>query len=222
MKTLHLIFFLPFLAAAGSAHPTLLPLDQNHTPTTLTTRTPSTSITAAQLLLIAPSSSTCANAAIPSECRTATQAAPHISASFSRYQITSRRVQAALVATMVYESASFAYNTGHYPSHVPGKGTRNMQSYKYNSLYANDLFGAQALEEAAAVGPDQVLALVTGDEASFGSAAWFLASQCGGYRAVLREGTDEAYQSYLEDCVGTSWDGLRGSYYHAALEALGG
>lgn len=84
-------------------------------------------ITAEQILQIAPNSESC-EAALPEfadECRTASVAAEHISASFEKYDISSRREQAAILAWMVVESGEFRYSRNHFPPPGnPGQGSK--------------------------------------------------------------------------------------------------
>lgn len=74
-------------------------------PTADTSYTPA--LTESQLLSIAPKSSSCANADFPSECRTATQAAGPITASFATYGLNTPGEQAAILSTMAVESDDF-------------------------------------------------------------------------------------------------------------------
>ena len=204
-------------------------------------------LTATTITHLDPLTSTCANPPAAGECRTAAQAAPYISISFTNFGITSFGEQAALLALMLYESAGFKYSRNHFPG-VEGQGTRNMyvvslnccklkfilashpvrphigenyanpprgerQSPTYNREYATYLsttcsncgIATSALHAAEAQGPAAVLKLVNTDEWSFGSAAWFLATQCdAGVREGLRQGTEEGWEAYLVGCVGTS------------------
>ena len=72
-------------------------------------------LTESQLVSIAPKSSSCANAAFVSECRTATQAVGPISASFATYNLTTPGEQAAVLATMAFETSDFEYQNNHFP-----------------------------------------------------------------------------------------------------------
>ena len=169
------------------------------------------SVTAADITKIAPLTSSCANAPVAGECRTAEQAAPNIAISFTNFGITSFGEQAALVALMLYESGNFKYSKNHYPG-VPGQGTRNMQTPTNNLHYAQYLstvctncgFTPSQIQQAQS-DPAAVLALVNTDQWSFGSAAWFLATQCStGIRQGLAGGTLDGWHNYLQQCVGTS------------------
>ncbi|KAK0286166.1 hypothetical protein LTR91_002609 [Friedmanniomyces endolithicus] len=172
-----------------------------------------TTITAADILTIDPATSSCANAPIAPECRTAAQAAPYIAISFANFGITSFGEQAALLALMLYESGDFKYAQNHFPG-VPGQGTRNMQSPAYNLKYAEYL---ATVQQASAQGPAALLALVNTEEWSFGSAAWYLVTQCGeGVRQGLAAGTQEGWEAYLQ-CVGTSADEKRDALWNVAM-----
>ncbi|KAK3116714.1 hypothetical protein LTR53_002623 [Teratosphaeriaceae sp. CCFEE 6253] len=182
-------------------------------------------VTAADILKISPATSTCAGAPVAGECRTADQAAPYIDISFTNFGIASFGEQAALVALMLYETGDFQYAQNHFPG-VPGQGTRNMQSPAYNLKYAQwlstactncGITAAQA-QQASAQGPAAVLELVNTDEWSFGSAAWFLATQCDeSVRQGLAAGTQAGWETYLSQCVGASADEGRNQLWTAAM-----
>lgn len=80
------------------------------------------SITAAQLLQIAPKSKSCDNPPAAGECATAEQAALFITASLQTYNVTSRAEQAAVIGLMAFESVEFKYNRNHFPGR-PGQGS---------------------------------------------------------------------------------------------------
>lgn len=185
-------------------------------------------ITASDIIAIAPDTVSCDSAPYPSECATATQAAPYISASFQNFGVDSFGAQAALLSLMLYESGSFKYNINHYPG-VPGQGTRNMQSPAFNlnytqwlaSKYSDAGFTAEQIQQADAQGPAEVLALVESDTWSFASAAWFLTTQCDlsileGLAGRVKAGWDD----YLTSCVGTSATDDRTAIWTKAI-ALG-
>ena len=183
-------------------------------------------ISAADIIKIAPSTASCDNAPAAGECRTAAQAAPYISISFTNFGITSFNTQAALVSLMLYESGSFKYAKNHFPG-VPGQGTRNMQSPAFNLKYAqwlstecSDCGISPAQVEAKGSGPEAVLGLVNGDEWGFGSAAWFLATQCApSVRPALAKGDEAGWQAYM-GCIGTSVTDDRTKIWKSAV-ALG-
>ncbi|KAK2756496.1 hypothetical protein FQN54_005389 [Arachnomyces sp. PD_36] len=174
-----------------------------------------------QLITIAPESSTCQSAPAAGECRTAAQAVPHIVKAFQTYNIASPGEQAALISLMAFETADFKYNINHFPG-VPGQGTRNMQSPDYNVLYAKSI---PALEKDLAPIIEQPKAvldlLLTDDDYDFGSAAWFLATQCPEkIRAGLRAGTEEGWRGYITSCVGTTVTEDRKVIWERARKAL--
>lgn len=187
-----------------------------------------TSLSAQNLIEIAPKTESCttnADPKYPNECATAAVAAPNIVKSFQDYSITNFNIQATLVALMLFESGHFAYSKHHFPSDNPGQGTRNMQSYEYNLKYANYLAADKkcgiTTEKVAAAedrGPDDVLALVNTDHLGFGSAAWFLRTQCdASIEQGLAIGTEEAFNNYLVDCLGTSADPERTEGWTAVM-----
>ena len=189
---------------------------------TLTNASPfrRTTLTAATIEAISPSASSCTGATFPDECRTAAQAAPFIMQSFVKYSIQTLGEQAALLALMLYESSAFKYSRNHWPG-VPGQGTRNMQSPAFNLLYAESLYPTATVQAAQAQGVDAVLALVNGDADSFGSAAWFLSSQCSeSVRQGLAAGTAAGWKAYLTGCVGTTDTSDRDTLWTAAIQAM--
>ncbi|KAL8809361.1 MAG: hypothetical protein Q9223_001418 [Gallowayella weberi] len=174
------------------------------------------------LISIAPDSKTCVGAPFPAECKTAAQATPFINTSFQTYGITSVGEAAAIVSLMAFESGDFKYNINH-SSGPPGQGTRNMQSPALNLEYAKSIPAlAEGLQKA---GGDMkaVMALLTSEEEyDFGSAAWFLKSQCSDkVKAGLKAGTDEGWKMYIAECVGTTVTEERKAYWTRAAKALG-
>ena len=178
---------------------------------------------------ISPASSSCAGAS--SECRTASQAAHVIAKSFAAYDITPPEA-ATLISLMAYETADFKYQKNHFPGR-PGQGTRNMQMKTYNLAYATGIKAlsssvtkitgendANSLTDAQA--NDILGLLIAVDEYDFGSAAWFLSTQCSEpIRDGLKTGGSQGWEAYLESCVGTSATADRQAYYQRALSALG-
>lgn len=88
-----------------------------------------------------------------------------------------------------------------------------MQSPTFNLKYAEWLavnatdsgISTQQVQEAQAEGPAQVLALVNDDRWGFASAAWFLATQCDeSIEEGLATQSEEGWNAYLTDCVGTT------------------
>ncbi|WPH00108.1 Hypothetical protein R9X50_00293100 [Acrodontium crateriforme] len=181
-------------------------------------------VTAADIQKVDPKTASCDNSPAAGECRTAEQAAPYIAISYQNFGITSFGEQAALLALMLYESGDFKYAINHFPG-VPGQGTRNMQSPAYNLKYAEWLstvcmncgITSAAISQAQAQGPAAVLALVNTDEWSFGSAAWYLATQCSAdIRSGLSQGTQAGWEAYLQ-CVGTAANDERNALWSAAV-----
>lgn len=189
-------------------------------------------ITAAEIQAISPNSATCAGAPAAGQCRTAAQAAGPITKSLSTYKITSPAEAAALVSLMAYESADFKYQNNVYPGR-PGQGTRNMQMINYNLLYANsipelsgkvtDLIGGAGAADPSVTQANDIRGLLTEvDDFDFGSAAWFLTSQCStAIRDELQSGSLEGWEQYISECVGTEATADRQEYWSRAIAALG-
>ncbi len=179
-------------------------------------------VSSAQILFIAPSSSTCAGAPQPNQCRTADQAAAAIGAALDHYGITSPAEMAALTSTMAFETGDFKYNVNYYPGN-PGQGTRNMQSAAFNLLYAKSIPALAVPLQAVKGSPNGVRDLLTGnDPYDFGSAAWFLTTQCPeGIRATLQSGNVEGWRSYMSSCIGASPTDDRQAYWQRAARAFG-
>jgi hypothetical protein len=186
---------------------------------------------AAQLLVIAPTSNTCSGAPVPSECATADQAAPYLIQAMANYSITSPAEIAALLSVIAYESGDFKYNTNHYPAPGrPGQGTRNMQMANYNLEYALSIPALQPQVKAITTSTstagltddqlNQIRALVLPDEYTWGSAAWFLTTQCASIRAQLQAGGQAGYSAYL-GCIGTSATSDRLAYWTRASQTFG-
>jgi hypothetical protein len=184
-------------------------------------------LTAAQLTAISPKTASCAGADFPDECADATQAATALNKAFETYQITSPGEQAAIVAYELFESGDFKYKKNHFPGR-PGQGTRMMAMPPYVKLYATAVAGADAVAQAEAAGGDAglnaVLALVNSDdEKSFGSAAWFVSTQCSqAIRAGLDAETEDGWHNFLSQCVGTGVDPTRDPAWVAAKANIGG
>jgi len=183
---------------------------------------PCEAITAQELQEISSATASCTEEESKTgECADAARAAPAINRSFEKYGIQTPGEQAALIALMIFESGSFKYNKNHHPG-VPGQGTRNMQSPAYNAKYATDLFGADVVSQAqAAGGVEAVLQLVSGDDESFGSAAWFLATQCSqDQKTGLASGSYQGWVAYLTSCIGTTDTPERDAGWQAAKKVL--
>ena len=199
-------------------------LTNAHPTANLTSRS---TLTAQGLQSIAPTSNTCAGAKQPSECQTAAQALAPLLASFQTYGINDPATQAAVLSTAAFESGDFKFAHHYFPSKVPGQGTRNMQSKAFNDKYAQSIAAGnpafkQKLAGVSASDPDAVVSLlVSYKDYDFGSAAWFLTSQCD--KSVvqgLQQAGDKSFAAYL-GCIGTSPSSDRTAYYNRALAALG-
>jgi len=179
-------------------------------------------LTAAGLQSIAPTSNTCSGATYPKECKTASQALGPILDSFNTYKISDPATQAAVLSTIAFESGDFKYAHHYFPSPNPGQGTRNMQSSKFNTMYAQSIPELKP-QLAKAQGADAVLnLLVSYSDYDFGSAAWFLSSQCtDGVKSGLKTPGAGAFGKYITDCLGTTLTDGRTQYYNRALAALG-
>lgn len=187
-----------------------------------------TPLTVSAITTVASDSASCDGAPFPAECATATNAAPWINLAFHTFGIHAFGPQAALLSLMLFESGSFKYNINHYPG-VPGQGTRNMQSPAFNLEYAEWLaanmtgsgISTQQVQKAQSEGPTQVLELVNGDRWGFASAAWFLATQCDEEaRKGLVAATEDGWNAYLTDCIGTTATEGRTTIWKKAI-ALG-
>ncbi|KAH7021676.1 hypothetical protein B0J12DRAFT_714548 [Macrophomina phaseolina] len=211
-----------FFITIASAH--AIPLQGRAPPVE---RTSTTEEGRRSLVTIAPGTSSCHSASVfIDECRTASEAAQPILDSFDKYQIANTNERAALIALMLYESGEFKYNWSHFVngeiSHMLGKGTRNMQSAKYNEEYARTLFPSEEVDSAkSSGGADGVLQLVSRDSTSFASAAWFLVSQCdSSVRSGLQAGTRDGLERYVSDCIGGTIDQSRLDYWTKTKAAL--
>lgn len=170
------------------------------------------------------------------ECATVVQAATGLTAAMSQYKIFNTAEISVLLALVAYESGDFKYNVHHFPSANPGQGTRNMQNFEFNLQYAqhiaetNTTLATQlkTITNGATSGftndqMNQVLALVTPDEFTWASAAWYYTSQPGCQpqigNAVQTQG-HAGYAAYLA-CVGTTMTEDRMPAWVAAREAFG-
>jgi hypothetical protein len=168
-------------------------------------------ISANDLTNIAADTVSCDGAPFPQECATASVAAPNIGQSFSLFNIDSFGAQAALVAIILFESGDFRYKINHYPG-VAGQGTRNMQSPAFNAKYADwivangqDTSITQESVADVANDPGTLLDLINTGNWDFASAAWFLTTQCDASQVqALGDGSQESFESYLTQCVGTT------------------
>ncbi|KAJ5139261.1 uncharacterized protein N7515_004109 [Penicillium bovifimosum] len=181
-----------------------------------------TTLTESQITTIAPKSTSCADAPAEGECATAKQAAKYTSQSFETYKITSKPEQAAILSLIAFESDDFKYNKNHFPG-VPGQGTRNMQSPAFNKKYASSVPALKDKLPSVSNSPADLLDLLRADGAiDFGSAAWFMTTQCSDeVRKALGDGSEEGWARYISDCVGTSVTDERKAYWERAVKALG-
>lgn len=203
------------------------------TGTPITTRqTSATSqIAASQILQIAPTSHTCDSAPYPSECATASQAAPYLITAFQTHSITNPAQIAAILSLQAFETNDFKYSINHFPAPGrPGQGTRNMQMAAYNLLYARSipelLQKLEAITTAESVDGlthDQLNAvreLVLPDAYSWGSGAWFFSTQCEDAVKMATETPGEVGFAAYMGCVGTEVTSDRLAYYDRALKAF--
>ena len=213
--------YFPVLASALTLVTTLSSIASGHPH--LTPR--SNTLSVKQILAIAPKSSTCAGAPYPAQCRTAQQALSHIGASFRKYELRSNGEQAAVIGMMAFESGDFKYNVNVFPGR-PGQGTRNMQSAAFNEKYALSIpaLSAKVADAKKTSNPNAIRDLLTAnDDYDFGSAAWFLKTQCKpDVIKNLASGSLAGWQAYVKDCVGTEANDERKAYYDRALKALSG
>ena len=99
-----------------------------------------------------------------------------------------------------------------------------MQSGAFNLKYASSI---PALSPAlTALSPGDLTGvrklLVSNDVYDFGSAAWFLSTQCSPeIRSGLQSGTTAGYQAYVSDCIHVPASGDRQAYWDRACRAFG-
>jgi hypothetical protein len=98
-----------------------------------------------------------------------------------------------------------------------------MQSPTYNQKYASSIQALSEQYNSVSGNVSAVLDLLLSDEDyDFGSAAWFLTSQCtSDVRSALQSGSESGWQSYLTQCVGTTVTDERKAYWTRAIQALG-
>ncbi|OQE19264.1 hypothetical protein PENFLA_c019G07325 [Penicillium flavigenum] len=199
-----------------------LTIQTTATPIPISLFTRDAALTETQLITIAPSSKSCANAPAEGECATAKQAAKFTSQSFDTYKVTSKAEQAAIVSLMAFETEGFKYNKNHFPG-VAGQGTRNMQSPAFNKKYASSLPELKDKLPSVSNSPEELLDLLRSDSATdFGSGAWFLTTQCSkDVRTALADGSETGWQRFISDCVGTSVTDERREYWERAVKAIG-
>lgn len=177
------------------------------------------------IVQIAPESSSCDGKS--DECRTAEQAAPFIIDSMMQYGIYHINQIAAVLSLMALESGDFAYKRNAFPGR-PGQGTANMQMPRFNLKYAQSLEGVKdkvtditSTDGLSDAELNRILDLVIVDEHNFGSAPWFLRSEC--TEEVLDKlitNVDDGFKAYM-DCVGVKIDETRLEYLERAKAAFG-
>lgn len=195
--------------------PTKTPAPPIVTPTPTPIPVAQAALTPAKLISIDPAIGSCA-AQFPTECADAARAAPAISKSFTKYGLTTKGEQAAAIALMLFESESFKYKMNHYPGR-PGQGTYNMQMLKFNEQYATSL----GLPNTGL--PNDILnGLNKSDDVAFGSAAWFMSTQCTpAVRTALKAGTEEGWNAYISGCVVTTQTPERTAIWRKVVQGLG-
>ncbi|EEP79744.1 predicted protein [Uncinocarpus reesii 1704] len=158
----------------------------------------------------------------PGQCRTASQAAEPILRSFSKYNITEKTEMAALVSLMALESGEFKYQKNIYPGR-PGQGTRNMQMPEWNTRYAASIPELKDQLKGPACN-DKVKTLdllLSKDDYDFGSAAWYLTTQCKpDVRKGLQEGTKVGWEKYITSCIQTTVSEERSKYWQSAIKEM--
>lgn len=94
-----------------------------------------------------------------------------------------------------------------------------MQSPDFNKQYAASIPNLHVEDPED---PDKVLdALLACPNLDFGSAAWFLTSQCSEeIRSELQTGSQEGWEKYLTDCIFTTVTDDRKTYWERAIKAL--
>ena len=100
-----------------------------------------------------------------------------------------------------------------------------MQSLHYNLLYASSIPALTTpLTIIPASVPNAVRALLLAEDSyDFGSAAWFLTTQCGaGVRSALQTGGRQGWEAYVSGCVGTTVTEARTAYWERANVAMAG
>jgi hypothetical protein len=98
-----------------------------------------------------------------------------------------------------------------------------MQSPTYNDKYAASIPALSEQYASATGNVSAILDLLLTDETyDFGSAAWFLTTQCSdSVRAELQKGSESGWEGYISSCVGTTVTDERREYWQKAGGALG-
>ena len=102
------------------------------------------------------------------------------------------------------------------------KTARNMQSPDFNALYAKSIPALRPELGPVSGQPEAVLdLLLTEDAYDFGSAAWFLTTQCPSkVRTSLKTGSEEGWKTYLTSCIGTTVTEDRKVVWERAVKVL--
>jgi len=207
---------------AGTTLATPLRTAQNTNNHELTARTADP---VAQLISIAPSSTSCAGASFPDECTiSSTAVADAMINGFAKYSVTTAAEQAALLSWMAFESGDFKFNRNHFPPPGrPGQGTRAMLMPNFVAEYAASIPELAAQVAAAAGDPAAVLALVQPDQYAFAAAAWYYATKCSAdQKAQVASGGLLGWQNgFITGCVQTANSPGRQAYWTRARQALG-
>lgn len=97
-----------------------------------------------------------------------------------------------------------------------------MQSPRYNALYAKSIPALKNELVPIAGNPTAVLDLLLREDAhDFGSAAWFLKTQCSPkIRNALRSGGEDGWRKYITSCVGAKATEERLEIWERAVEEL--
>lgn len=209
---------------AGMAYAAAIP--------TISNLKPRAADAASQILQIAPTSNTCSGAPIAGECATNTQAGPFLISAMAKYSIYNPNEIAAVLSVIAFETADFKYNTNHFPAPGrPGQGTRSMMMPNNVMKYAQsieelsaDLKKVTTAADTTGLSDDTlnaVRALVLPDEYSWGSAAWYLTTQCGaGVRTALQAGGQAGFDAYM-GCLGVTATPDRLAYWTRATASFG-
>jgi hypothetical protein len=98
-----------------------------------------------------------------------------------------------------------------------------MQSPAFNAEYAASIPALSSKLPSVASDPVGTLNLLLSSETyNFGSAAWFLTSQCSSdVRTDLQSGSESGWESYISSCIGTTVTDDRKAYWTRAMQALG-
>ncbi|RKP37166.1 hypothetical protein BJ085DRAFT_17209 [Dimargaris cristalligena] len=168
------------------------------------------------------------------ECRTPAQILDPLNANFAQYGITTVGQKAALISIMDFESGSFRYSTNLNVDHA-GQGTFSQMMFPHIKEYVQSIPELAAPYAALTEGVtdldtnkevmNKVLALVTVDKYNVGAACWYLAKSAGcGAKTlkVLEATTEEAYRTYLTECINTTVTDDRISGWKRTMAGLTG